>query len=144
MNLRTPLLAIGAVLLLVAAVVLPVSAAGPSMGNQTDCPNEDCDQNMYQHQNGVAKNTANTIQDSNATNASVNPQGDADRNMYQYQNHIASGLAASSSSLAQGHYAYGENQKRQGDGMAPSNGDQDRIRTQSQLRDGSCGNCPNL
>jgi hypothetical protein len=145
MNLRTPLLAIGAVLLLIGAIVLPVSAAGPYQGNTTD--SQDCygDRNMYQHQNSAMMRQAGTNQNSTALNPADTPASGADQNMYQHQYRIASGTAEDpTTTVSQGPLAHGNGQKQQGDTMKGGNGDRDHTRTQSHLHDGSCGNCPSL
>ncbi|MDD1679620.1 MAG: hypothetical protein LUO93_10625 [Methanomicrobiales archaeon] len=142
MNLRNPLLAIGAVLLLIGAVVLPASAAGQYLGNSTDCPNVDCDGNMFQHQNGALTKASAATEDSVAANITDNPAGDTERKMFQHQYRIASGAAEdSTSSSPQGSQVDGDHHRYLGSAVNQGNGDGNRTRTQSQLHDGSCDNC---
>ncbi len=133
MNLKIPLLAVGAVLLLIGAVVLPASAAGPYLGNQTGSQDGECDGNMYQHQHRILMQQTGSVQDSASTNIGISEQS-----KYQYQYRIASG-----SSDDQGHFALGDGTKQQG-ATRGGNGEGDRTRTHSRLHDGSCGNCPTL
>jgi hypothetical protein len=143
LKLRTPLLAIGAVLLLIGAILLPVSAAGPSFGNPADC--ENCNgKEMYQHKNA-------TMQQSGAAgDITVNPAGDdstglTQQNMLQYRHRIASGTEDDSTQTStEERFTRGENQKQQGKAEDSGKGDLDRTRTRSHLQDGSCGNCSNL
>lgn len=141
MNLRTPLLAIGAALLLVAAVVLPASAAvGPSASGVNDCPNCDSEENMYKHQNGAAYGvSAETPRNvTNSTNGVSSSDGDEHMYQYRYGYQTASANGSSGTQGRHAGQASTENTIEQG------NGDRDQNRDRAHLRDGSCGDVSNL
>jgi hypothetical protein len=143
MNLPIPLLAIGAILLIVGLIVLPATAANPVRENSAGYGGSMGDHNLHQHWQGAVMQSGSAPSPS-STHNNGKAASLLEMHQNQYRQRTENGATEDTSSSLEETYSREGYQKRKGDVMDRGNGNQDRTRSESHLRDGSCGNCPNL